>query len=354
MPDADANQPPGQESAHDATIDRATDWLRSRRVVAFPTETVYGLGANALDERAVALVFGLKQRPSNNPLIVHVSGIAMARGLCRAWPDEAELLADQFWPGPLTLVLPRDPIVPAIVSAGGPTIAIRVPNHPIALALIERFGGPIVGPSANPSGMVSPTTAQHVQQAFAHDERVMILDGGPCDAGIESTVLTLAESPPRILRSGIITAGQLAEALGSEVVGPSHGQGDPSVRGSEDRLESPGMLAKHYAPRTMARLVESDGSNERWADAAAGAERVAVLGSSRVIETARLALGDRLTHAEPMPEQALAYARRLYAALRLADDVNAEIILIEMPSERNDLWQAIHDRLSRATAPADA
>lgn len=349
MTDENVAHPGSEPSDHDAAIDRAADWLRSGRVVAFPTETVYGLGANALDERAVSLVFQLKDRPSINPLIVHVSSVAMARGLCREWPDAAEQLAERFWPGPLTLVLRASGVVPANVNAGSGTVALRMPNHPVALALIDRFGGPIVGPSANRSGGISPTTAEHVAQAFSQDERVMILDGGACVSGIESTVLSLLESPARILRPGMVTAEDLAAALdaGAPLTTEAGGAADGEV------LLSPGLLARHYAPHTPARLIGAGASADRWSGAAMRADRVAVLGSARALEMARLGLGDRLIHAEPMPEGSVEYAHRLYSALRNADAAGADILLIERPAGTEGLWRAIHDRLGRAASGDD-
>ena len=180
----------GQHNAESPDIAAAAQRLREGRLVAFPTETVYGLGADALSEPAVARVFAAKGRPSHNPLIVHVSSIEMAQRVVKEWTREADALARAFWPGPLTLVLEKAACVPGSVTGNGPNVAVRWPRHPVAAALIESFGGPIVGPSANPSGFVSPTTAWHVHQAFAGMD-VLVLDGGPCEVGIESTVVSL-------------------------------------------------------------------------------------------------------------------------------------------------------------------
>src|SRR5262245_53340115 len=230
--------------------------LRAGGVVAFPTETVYGLGADALSERAVARVFELKGRPGNNPLIVHVASAAMARDVVApgAWGREAELLSTAFWPGPLSIVLPRSAAVPANVTAGGPNVAVRCPDHPTTLALLEAFGGPLVGPSANPSGRVSPTTAAHVREAFG--DEVMVLDGGACRAGIESTVVSLVGTA-RVLRPGVIGAGEIGRVLARDVEEARHAPQEESL--ASRPMESPGRLASHYAPAARTLVVESSG-----------------------------------------------------------------------------------------------
>ncbi|MDX1935169.1 MAG: L-threonylcarbamoyladenylate synthase, partial [Capsulimonadales bacterium] len=184
-------------------IDEAADRLREGRLVAFPTETVYGLGANALDNDAVAALFALKGRPSTNPVIVHVADADAARALITDWPDNAERLARAFWPGPLTLVLPKTPAVPGIVTAGGPTVGLRMPDHPVALRLLSAAAVPIAAPSANRSEEVSPTTAAHVADSLtAYADDLLILDGGPCSVGIESTVLDVTVDAPPSIRPG--------------------------------------------------------------------------------------------------------------------------------------------------------
>ncbi|MBU6365517.1 MAG: threonylcarbamoyl-AMP synthase, partial [Gemmatimonadetes bacterium] len=190
--------------------------LRRGELVAFPTETVYGLGANALDPEAVARVYAAKGRPAWNPLIAHVADVAAARALARHWPPAAERLAAACWPGPLTLVLPKAAHVPDAVTAGRDAVGIRVPDHPVALALLHEAGVPVVAPSANRFTQVSPTTAGHVQEALG-DRVAHILDGGPCQVGIESTVLDLTQDPPAILRPGMLDARQLAALLGAPV-----------------------------------------------------------------------------------------------------------------------------------------
>lgn len=312
-------------------IAHAVRVLREGGLVAFPTETVYGLGADAFRAAAVNRIFELKGRPPSNPLIVHVSGAAMARTVTASWPREAQLLADAFWPGPLSIVLPKVAKLPSAVTAGGPTVAVRCPDHPLTLALLEIFGSPLVGPSANPSGFISPTSAEHVRDAFRGKD-VFVLDGGPCRRGIESTVVSLTGGTPRVLRPGMITPGQISQVLGMQVaVGPD-GQADGPA-------ESPGMLASHYAPRTPAALVETGAIPARLA----AASRAVVLTHSG-------------TPAPPphtrilMPREAESYAAALYGSLHEADAMGAEQIIVERPPDDDDpLWDAILDRLRRAT-----
>ncbi|MCB9844731.1 MAG: threonylcarbamoyl-AMP synthase [Phycisphaeraceae bacterium] len=325
-------------SAGPEQIAHAVARLRAGGLVAFPTETVYGLGAIATDRSAVVRVFALKGRPQNNPLIVHVAGEDMARSVAGAWPARAHRLADSFWPGPVSIVVPRAEAIPSLVAAGADTIAIRCPAHPLTLALIEALGAPLVGPSANPSGAVSPTTADHVRAAFQESE-VYVLDGGPCRRGIESTVVSVLSDPPRILRPGVIGADELADTLGEPVEDArGHGHEAPSP------APSPGLLQRHYAPRAPMRIVE----REHLADAPAGAVLLAhspgpFPSALRVIE---------------MPADAPSYAARLYAAMREADGFNPPRILVERPplpgSAHRDaaIWRAIADRLTRAATPA--
>lgn len=320
------------EAAHD--IRTAAELLRKGRLVAFPTETVYGLGADAFNEGAVRAVYEVKGRPPINPLIVHVSGPEMARRVVLAWTDEADALARAFWPGPLSIVLPRARSLPGIITAGGPNVAVRCPDHPVALALLFEFGGPLVGPSANPSGTVSPTRAEHVRQAFPGPE-VHVLDGGACRGGIESTVLSLAGDVPRILRPGLISAAEIERVLGERV----EMAGAAAAPGAQ--LESPGLLARHYAPHTPARLFDS----RDWPG---------VLDEDRGVRAAVLTFGRREVPAPhvgfEMPTNAEEYAAAMYARLREADAAGAERVLIERPPVESALWEAIADRLRRATA----
>ena len=330
-------------SAGPEEISRAVSCLRSGGLVAFPTETVYGLGAIATDERAVARVFALKGRPSGNPLIVHVSGEEMGRRIASEWPEEATRLTQAFWPGPLTIVVKRGAVVPAIVSGGGATVAVRCPSHPLTLALIETLGEPIVGPSANRSGFVSPTSAAHVEDEFgAEIERgeVMVLEGGACRAGIESTVVSLVGDEPTVLRPGVIGASEIARVLGRTV---SERGGSESPETGSGAISSPGRMASHYAPRTRAILVERREIG-RAVTAAEGPVALLAIGGAGLPAVHRVIL---------MPADAIGYASSLYRALREGDASGAVVILIERPPTGGadaEIWRAIHDRLSRATS----
>ncbi|MDQ6611671.1 MAG: L-threonylcarbamoyladenylate synthase, partial [Gemmatimonadota bacterium] len=232
-------------------IHRAAQILKNGGLVAFPTETVYGLGAHALNAEAVRKIFEAKGRPAWNPLIVHVANADRARALTASWPASAELLANAFWPGPLTLVLPKRDVVPDVVTAGLAAVGVRVPSHGVALALINALDGPIAAPSANRFTELSPTTAQHVQGGLG--QRVdMILDGGPCDVGIESTVLDLTTDTPTLLRPGVISHDQIVSVLGRDVRVLQHAT---DVEG-ESRL-SPGRTERHYAPRADTWLFDA-------------------------------------------------------------------------------------------------
>ena len=324
-------------SAGPEEIAAAVTRLRAGGVVAFPTETVYGLGADALNARAIARVFELKGRPAHNPLIVHVSDEAMARAVAMEWPDAAGRLALAFWPGPLTLVLPKRPVVPDAVTAGGPTVAVRCPAHHLTLSLLSTFGGPLVGPSANPSGSISPTTAEHVRQAF-REEDVLVLDGGPCRGGIESTVLSLAEPVPRVLRAGLISPDEIEIVLGQAVEGNR-----PADGASTAPLQSPGQLPVHYAPRARAVLLDIAALNQTLLQSR---QPIVVLS----ITLANIGSPHTLIR---MPADPTGYAARLYAALHEADNLRPSLIAIERPPTAGAVWEAIADRLTRATSRAD-
>src|SRR5271154_1802009 len=223
-------------------VRRAAELLRAGEVVALPTETVYGLAANALDENAAAKIFRIKGRPANNPIIVHVAGIEMAKSCVKNFPAIAEKLAKAFWPGPLTIVLPRAEKIPEIVTAGGATVGIRWPSHPFIQAVIRECDFPLAAPSANLSNRVSPTNAEHVHKSLG-GKIPLIVDGGQSQVGIESTVLDLTVSPPRILRPGMIRAESLAAVCG-EIQGSGF-----RIQSSEKFLPSPGLLRKHYSPK---------------------------------------------------------------------------------------------------------
>jgi L-threonylcarbamoyladenylate synthase len=291
-------------------LERAAELIRAGCVVAFPTETVYGLGANALDPKAVARIYEVKGRPSSSPLIVHVSSTEMARAIAADWPPLAETLAARFWPGPLTMVVRKAEIVPGIVTAGLDSVGIRVPSHPVALELIRRAGVPIAAPSANRFTEISPTTAAHVRASLG--EHVdMILDGGPAQVGIESTVVSLVRNPPEVLRPGMITREDLEAAT---YVRWERGNIDlPHV------MESPGLHARHYAPRTPLYVLEPG-------------EKVPA-GRGRVLE---------------MPRSAGDCAAMLYARLHAADREGWDWIAVEKPPETPE-WAGILDRLKRAS-----
>jgi L-threonylcarbamoyladenylate synthase len=311
-------------------IEAAARALRAGRLVAFPTETVYGLGAVATNDRAVASIFAAKRRPRFNPLIVHVADRAAARALA-CWNDAAERLAARFWPGPLTLVLPRAPGSPLslLVSAGLDTMALRVPAHPLAQALLRATGLPVAAPSANPAGEISPTTADHVATTLG--ERIdLILDGGPCPIGLESTVVDLTGPAPRLLRPGGLVRSRIEAEIGHLHAGPGGG------REGEAAL-SPGQQASHYAPARPVRLE---------ARTVAPDEALLAFGP-RPLAGAAMVLN--LSPAGDLEEA----AANLFAMLRALDQPGIRAIAV-MPIPRQDLGEAICDRLIRAAAPRSA
>jgi L-threonylcarbamoyladenylate synthase len=332
---SDPSSGAGRGSARpDPSIPRAAEILRAGGLVAFPTETVYGLGARADDPRAVRRIFEAKGRPAGNPLIVHVADLAAARELAAAWPEEAERLARAFWPGPLTLVVARrrDRVADE-VAAGGPTVAVRVPAHPVARALLDAAGVPIAAPSANRSTGISPTTAEHVAKDL--DGLIdAILDGGPADRGIESTIVDVTASPAELLRPGSV----LAEALAALV--PLRVRAGLVVAPG-DRARAPGAHARHYAPRARVSVVPAGAVRDEVARAAqAGAIAGALeLGSATVA-------GPR---AELLPADPAGYAAALYAALHRLEDARCDLIVIAAVPEGAP-WDAVRDRLKRASA----
>jgi len=322
-------------TADPGEIDRAAQLIRAGRLVAFPTETVYGLGANALDAEAVARIYSVKRRPLTSPLIVHVSSTEMTKSLLADWPESAARLARAFWPGPLTLVLKKQPQIPDIVTAGLSTVAVRMPAHPIAQALIRAARVPLAAPSANRFTELSPTTADHVQRSLG-SEVDLILDGGPCQVGIESTVLSLAEpgqheKGPVLLRPGGISRRELEAVVGPvasayEVQAGAH--------------PAPGMHPRHYSPRTPLYLA----TNGKLPEPGRGQDQ---------------GQGLYLQHLHPpncanvsitiqqMPHSAGAYSAALYEALHQADAGNFNWIAVDLPPTTPE-WEAIHDRLQRA------
>lgn len=320
---------------HDDRIGRALEVLRSGGLVAIPTETVYGLGADADNAAAVRRVFSTKGRPADHPLIVHIADADAMSVWAADVPDDARTLAARFWPGPLTLVLWRATKVLDVVTGGLDTVALRSPDHPDAIALLRAFGGGIAAPSANRFGRVSPTCAAHVAEDLGGDVD-FILDGGPCRVGLESTIVDLTGEAPVILRPGMITADAIEAALGRAVVRTATG---PS--------RAPGMLRAHYAPRARVELI----SREGLADALAGCrdERVGVLRSGADMDL-RIRDGVRAYDLGSDQDDA---ARRLYAALRLADHDGVTRLLVVLPPE-GVLGPAVEDRLRRAAAATDS
>jgi len=321
-----------------AEIEHASELLRAGCLVAFPTETVYGLGVNALDGEAVARIYAAKGRPATSPFIVHVASIEMAQSLVANWPENANRLARQFWPGPLTLVLEKlvlekqlekQPAIPAIVTAGLPTVGLRMPAHPIALALIRAAGVPLAAPSANRFGQLSPTTADHVRRSLG-SAVAFILDGGPCQVGIESTVLSLTEPKPILFRPGGISRTEL-EAIVGPVASAQEVQAGALQTGAHP---SPGLHPRHYSPRTVLYLVTNG--------------KLPAQGQ-----------GIYLQHASPpnrpdiktiqMPAAAPDYAAALYEKLHEADTANADWIAVDLPPNAPE-WEAVQDRLRRAAS----
>lgn len=318
-----------------AAVERAAALLRAGEVVALPTETVYGLAANALDAGAVAKIFTIKGRPAHNPIIVHGASLAMLQSCVSAWPDLAQRLATAFWPGPLTLVLPRAAAIPDLVTAGGPTVAVRWPSHPFIQAVMRACGLPLAAPSANLSSQISPTTAEHVRKSLG-DKIPLIVDGGPAQVGIESTVLDLTCHPPRILRPGMIHAESLVAVTGSLAAGPAGSM----------HLKSPGLLLKHYSPK--AKLLLWSWRDE--ADLEARAREVQMpLDQVHLIAHTRIPLQSGFGRVSVLPHDPAAFARSIYAELHRSDELGAGWIVVEMLPETPE-WHGLADRLRRAAA----
>jgi L-threonylcarbamoyladenylate synthase len=316
-------------------IDKAAHILRSGGLVAFPTETVYGLGANALDPAAVSAIYVAKGRPSRNPLIVHVADTDSAHSLVKNWTQTAQSLAERFWPGPLTIVLPRSQLVPDEVTGGGPTVALRWPIHPVAQALIRSSGVPVAAPSANRSSELSPTLSEHVARRLVGRIDV-ILDGGPAWAGIESTVIDLTFALPRLLRPGPIPAGEI-----EKLIGPLQKQTTAAV---DSPLPSPGMLERHYAPKTPLECRANFGKAvKRVAELASEGKMVALL-------TFDENAGDiSSSNFIRMPDDPVRYAADMYWILHELDERVLDRIVVELPPD-TDEWLAVRDRLMRAAA----
>jgi L-threonylcarbamoyladenylate synthase len=341
--------PPTWQPATPGEIDRAAKLLRAGRLVVFPTETVYGLGANALDLEAVARIYAVKRRPATSPLIVHVASIDMAQSLVEAWPDTADRLTKKFWPGPLTLVLPvasaalsiasvgtgASPVqaerssaalfarvIPPIVTAGLHTVGLRMPAHPIALALLQAAAIPLAAPSANRFTELSPTTADHVRHSLGA-EVDLILDGGPCQIGIESTVLSLSGPIPTLLRPGAISRADIESIIGpiataQEVPAGAH--------------PAPGMHPRHYSPRTVLYLTQKGEVPDQGQGIYLQLQQAPTRANVIIMQ---------------MPQSAAAYAAALYEVLHQADAKNYSWITIDLPPNTSE-WEAVHDRLKRA------
>jgi L-threonylcarbamoyladenylate synthase len=315
-------------------VKRAAELLRAGELVAFPTETVYGLGADAANPAAVAKIFAAKGRPADHPLIVHLPGLDHLERWARDIPETARVLARAFWPGPLTLILKRQPGVPDAVTGGQDTVGLRIPNHPLALELLREFAGGIAAPSANRFGRISPTTAQHVRDDLGAAV-AMVLDGGPCQVGIESTIIDLSGPRTIVLRPGMLSAIDIGRVLGRVPMSPDDPLAPPAVRAS-------GTLEAHYAPRTPLVLMPDDSLPIALRNAIVQKERVAVLATHPApFEMPQVIW--RVAPADPA-----GFAHDLYANLRALDALGCDRIYVQKPVGQP--WQAIYDRLKRAAA----
>jgi L-threonylcarbamoyladenylate synthase len=309
-------------------IYEAAKIIQKGGIVAFPTETVYGLGADAFNPLAVARVFEVKRRPYFDPLIVHVANPRDMKKLAKVIPSNAKRLTEKFWPGPLTVVLLKEEKIPDIVTAGLPSVAIRMPNHPIALSLIKESRCPIAAPSANPFGYLSPTTAEHVREQLG-DQVDLILDGGPCTVGVESTIVSFLEEKPRLLRAGGVSLEEIESIIGKVEV----------TQIKEDRPFAPGMLPRHYAPRTPIVLD--------WDEKNLGLHKnknIGLLAFQRPKDNLKFHSVEVLSERGDMREA----AANLFASIRRLDALNLDLILAE-PIPEVGLGRAIMDRLRRAS-----
>lgn len=323
-------------SLFEMAVSRAAESLRRGELVALPTETVYGLAANAFDGATVEQIFAAKGRPVNNPVIVHVASLEMARGCAAEWPVVAEKLVAAFWPGPLTIVLPRSEKIPDAVTAGGNTVGIRWPSHPLIQAVIRECGFPLAAPSANLSNQISPTNAHHVFKALKN-KIPLVVDGGQSQVGIESTVIDLSVWPPRLLRPGMIHAESLLAVTGELVMGSG---ADEAV------LKSPGLLRKHYSPKAKLLILKWENEADLFAQLARFSFQSAAI---HVIAHSHIPLNEALGRVSVIPHDAEAFARAIYAELHHGDELGAELMVVEaLPA--GEEWRAIADRLHRAAA----
>ncbi len=322
----------------EAAVARAAQVLAAGGLVAVPTETVYGLAADALDADAVDRIFAAKGRPATNPLIVHVADAAMARSLAATWPQAAEQISSRLWPGPVTVIVPRGPRIPDAVTAGGRTVALRCPEHQLTRRLIATLGRPLAAPSANRSTQLSPTTAGHVLDGLGN--RIdLILDGGPCGRGIESTVVDCTTDPPRILRPGPIGREALEGVLAGAVIDMTETGDDASP------ARSPGTHARHYAPKTP--MEVSATAAERVETLVQAGKRVAWLTARTEDPRVRSLASSRDLLVVPMPADPAAFAASLYATLHAIDRRSLDTIVVDAPPDAES-WRAVADRLSRA------
>jgi len=316
------------------TVRQAAAHIRAGELVAFPTETVYGLGADASNDAAVAKIFAAKGRPADHPLIVHVADVSQVLDYASNVPAFAERLIKVFWPGPLTVILPRKPGVATAAAGGQNSIGLRCPAHPLALAFLKACNTGVAGPSANKFGRVSPTTAQHVAEEFG--DELMVLDGGPCAVGIESSIVDCTRSVPVLLRPGVLTREQLSAACGQAVLSADEALQDQAPR-------APGTLESHYAPNAKVRLMSATAIETALDLLGAEATHIAVYARSIVRIKSSHALYRR------MPDDALATAEQLFAVLRDFDAQGVTLIWIEPVPEATE-WDGVRDRLARAAA----
>ena len=324
------------DGADGLALKRAASVLRSGGLVALPTETVYGLGADGLNPDAVSRIYEAKGRPPSNPLILHAADINTAKRLVSIWPDAAQRLADKFWPGPLTIILPASEIVPKIVRANNPTVAIRIPKHPVALELLRLFDGPLAAPSANKTNETSPTKPEHVLKSLGG--RIdLILDGGRTRAGIESTIINLAEAPPRLLRPGPIGILELESVIGAIACSEN------TITTQGPQL-APGMSRRHYAPKARLDILNAgDLANAlQELEKISGERAVAVLIGNEAV----LPIGSDFRR---LPDDARGVSSRLYAILHDLDAEGYQRVLFQAPPRTGE-WAAVADRLTRAAS----
>jgi L-threonylcarbamoyladenylate synthase len=311
---------------------RAAEIIKKGGIVAFPTETVYGLGADAFNPLAVVRIFEVKKRPHFDPLIVHVAGRGDLEKLVMEVPFKAIKLIDRFWPGPLTVVLSKKENVPDIVTSGLPTVAVRMPNHPIALSLIEKSGCPIAAPSANPFGYISPTTAEHVQEQLG-DQVDLILDGGPCEVGVESTIVSFLEERPKLLRPGGISLEEIELTIGPV-----------EITLVEDTPSAPGMLSRHYAPQTPISIQCSEGNLNAYQG-----KKIGLLAFRKPRDVLKFSHVEVLSREGDLREA----AANLFSSIRHLDSLGLDLILAESVPETG-LGRAIMDRLRRASSQGES